>query len=256
VNFALAVVSSAGAAPPIPAAGLPAGSQQCRHCLALKAPGTHHCKLCNVCVELMDHHCPFTGNCVGKANFVYFYLFITYAFVGLIYACAVTAPLFSQCIWPSLADDFLPASAGPFAQALPPAVCEGRELTALLFLANFFGCLTLATLWGFETFLLFTEQTTRGFLGKLTRGQWRELLASDAYSVDSPPADATGVATRSATAIVCHPQLSGVVRKTFRTLVLRRRWYHLLVPMVYRSQSSESEATEPKPFQARKPKLS
>ena len=68
----------------------------------------------------------------------------------------------------------------------------GRELTALLFLANFFGCLTLATLWvskahatnelfkectndvillllhnilllngwlqGFETFLLFTEQ--------------------------------------------------------------------------------------------------
>lgn len=31
----------------------------------------------------MDHHCPWVGNCVGKHNHKYFWLFLLYATVGL-----------------------------------------------------------------------------------------------------------------------------------------------------------------------------
>mmetsp|Transcript_30520 Transcript_30520/g.78965 ORF Transcript_30520/g.78965 Transcript_30520/m.78965 type:complete len:342 (-) Transcript_30520:9-1034(-) len=61
----------------------------CNKCHRNKPYMTHHCHICKRCVLKMDHHCPWMNNCVGWANYRYFFLFIWWLMVSGVYAAGM-----------------------------------------------------------------------------------------------------------------------------------------------------------------------
>jgi hypothetical protein len=47
------------------------------------------CGLPRRCVFKMDHHCPWMANCVGHANYRYFFLYMFYMCTGSLYSATV-----------------------------------------------------------------------------------------------------------------------------------------------------------------------
>ena len=50
----------------------------CQTCHIFRGPAVSHCKKCDNCVENFDHHCPWLGNCIGKNNYFYFFIFLIF----------------------------------------------------------------------------------------------------------------------------------------------------------------------------------
>jgi len=53
--------------------------RHCKWCGKYKPDRCHHCRVCKTCILKMDHHCPWIYNCVGFANYKFFFLLLFYS---------------------------------------------------------------------------------------------------------------------------------------------------------------------------------
>lgn len=69
-------------------------NEYCNLCETFVKKTSKHCRACNKCVRDFDHHCLWLNNCVGGANYRYFFLTITSAFLGTLAIAAMTLFVF------------------------------------------------------------------------------------------------------------------------------------------------------------------
>ena len=113
----------------------------CDTCLLYRPPRTSHCSICNNCVQRFDHHCPWVGQCIGRRNYRYFFMFISTSTILCLYVFGFSWINFFQN------DDVLEAMSNDYVSDILVIYC---------FIAIWFvGGLTT-----FHFYLICTNQTT------------------------------------------------------------------------------------------------
>ncbi|XP_015244495.1 palmitoyltransferase ZDHHC9 [Cyprinodon tularosa] len=124
----------------------------CYTCKIFRPPRASHCSICDNCVDRFDHHCPWVGNCVGKRNYRYFYLFTLTLSLLTIYIFAFDIV---HVVMRSVDQGFL-------------NTLKETPGTVLEVLVCFFTLWSMVGLTGFHTYLISLNQTTNEDI----KGSW------------------------------------------------------------------------------------
>ncbi|XP_054647272.1 palmitoyltransferase ZDHHC9 isoform X1 [Dunckerocampus dactyliophorus] len=124
----------------------------CYTCKIFRPPRASHCSICDNCVDRFDHHCPWVGNCVGKRNYRYFYLFTLSLSLLTIYIFTFDIV---HVVMRSVDDGFL-------------NTLKETPGTVLEVLVCFFTLWSVVGLTGFHTYLISLNQTTNEDI----KGSW------------------------------------------------------------------------------------
>ncbi|XP_026213842.1 palmitoyltransferase ZDHHC9 isoform X2 [Anabas testudineus] len=124
----------------------------CYTCKIFRPPRASHCSICDNCVDRFDHHCPWVGNCVGKRNYRYFYLFTLSLSLLTIYIFTFDIV---HVVMRSVDNGFL-------------NTLKETPGTVLELLVCFFTLWSVVGLTGFHTYLISLNQTTNEDI----KGSW------------------------------------------------------------------------------------
>jgi len=142
-------------------------SKSCAYCLQQKPEHVHHGKHCKRCISMFDHHCPYTANCVGATNYVYFYLFVVYIWLGTCFAALMTLAPFVVCTLPLFSNIDTPW----------PLRCTKLGHLTLMFIPIFSSVCGTTTLALFQTLLLTHGMTTLEWWTHLKNGEYDRVFA-------------------------------------------------------------------------------